>query len=242
MRRPGIRYGRILLAWAVCWVWTWGARADAPVVHIERPVGGYTSTRVLTIEGWIEGDPERAVLIVNGSERPLQMKPPEEDGGRPFSVSLLIPPGANTVVVEAENREGRGRDSVTFFANVPPLNLSVVLSWDTDGTDVDLHVIDPSGEECDYTNKETEAGGRLDVDDTDGFGPEIFTLANALAGTYRIFVHYFSDNGYPQTLATVDVILYEGTSAEKRYRYQAMLTRTGSRYEVGEFQVTPAVP
>ncbi len=215
------------------------ARADVPVVRITYPAGGYSSERVLEVKGWVRGDVDEAHLVVNGSERPLQLPAPNPDDTMPFSVTLLVAPGYNTIVVEATNDDGTGRDTVSFFANVPSLNLSVVLTWDTPGTDVDLHVIDPTGEECDYTHKETQAGGRLDVDDTDGYGPEIFTLANALEGTYKIVVKYFSDHGFAQTLATVEVILYEGTPAEKRYRFETMLTRTGSTYEVGEFQVSP---
>ena len=218
------------------------AQAGVPEVRITHPAGGYTSQRVLQVDGWVRGEVGGAHLVVNGSERPLQLPAPDEDGTMPFSVTLLVAPGYNTILVEATNDHGTGRDVVSFFANVPSLNLSVVLTWDTPGTDVDLHVIDPSGEECDYTHKQTAAGGRLDVDDTDGYGPEIFTLANALEGTYKIVVKYFSDHGFAQTLATVDVILYEGTAAEKRYRFETMLTRTGSTYEVGEFRVSPVQP
>ncbi len=75
-------------------------------------------------------------------------------------------------------------------------DLSVRISWNTDDTDVDLHVIDPTGEDCYYENKTTDLGGRLTADATEGYGPERFTLDQAKTGNYQIRVKYYesSDN------------------------------------------------
>mgnify|MGYP001221742422 CR=1 FL=1 len=214
--------------------------AQKPVVELTKPTGGYTSSRVLFVEGRIQNAPSIATLVFNGTVRPLQLSP-LGNGSASFRAALLSPPGQNTVIVEASNRFGKGRASASFYAKVPPLNLSVVLSWDTNGTDLDLHVRDPSGEECYYGHSQTRAGGKLDVDDTDGYGPEVFTLANALEGEYIVSVKYYSDNGYPQTLASVDVIVYEGTSREERHHFDVMLTRTGNSVELGRFRIQPSV-
>jgi uncharacterized protein YfaP (DUF2135 family) len=144
------------------------------------------------------------------------------------------------MVLATTNKGRTVKDVVSFYAKVPRIDLSVVLSWDTDGTDLDLHVTDPAGEECFYRHKETVAGGRLDVDDTDGFGPEVFTLANAIEGEYLVRVKYFSSHGHAQSLASVDVIMYEGTESERRQRFDVMLTRTHEIYELGRFLVKPA--
>merc|ERR1712110_1281836 len=55
-----------------------------------------------------------------------------------------------------------------------PVDFRVVLSWDVDETDVDLHVIEPSGEEAYYGHRATRCGGRVSEDMTRGYGPETY--------------------------------------------------------------------
>ena len=42
-----------------------------------------------------------------------------------------------------------------------PDALRITLAWETDANDVDLHVVDPDGEECFYNHKSTAAGLEL---------------------------------------------------------------------------------
>ena len=70
-------------------------------------------------------------------------------------------------------------------------DLVVVLTWNTDRTDVDLHLRDPNDEHCYFSERTTSMGGRLSPDVTQGYGPELFVLPRAKAGTYRIGVKYF---------------------------------------------------
>ncbi len=46
------------------------------------------------------------------------------------------------------------------------------LIWNTDGVDLDLHVIEPGGKEIYWEDPKGARGGELDVDNTKGFGPE----------------------------------------------------------------------
>ena len=71
-------------------------------------------------------------------------------------------------------------------------DLVVMIDWNTDGTDVDLHVLEPTGEECYYSNANTRIGGRLTMDVTEGYGPEMYVLEKAPPGTYEIRAKYFS--------------------------------------------------
>ena len=48
------------------------------------------------------------------------------------------------------------------------VDLRVALSWDADATDVDLWVLEPSGEKAFYRNKRTRLGGLVSRDITDG--------------------------------------------------------------------------
>ena len=46
------------------------------------------------------------------------------------------------------------------------------LIWNTDGVDLDLHVLEPGGKEIFWEDPKGAEGGELDVDNTKGFGPE----------------------------------------------------------------------
>ena len=58
---------------------------------------------------------------------------------------------------------------------------------------MDLHVIDPSGEEIYYQHKTSASGGTLDRDDTHGPGPEniFWPKGAAPTGTYKVFVKLY---------------------------------------------------
>lgn len=70
--------------------------------------------------------------------------------------------------------------------------LRVTLVWETDANDVDLHVVDPNGEECFYQNRDTRSGLFLYEDLTQGLGPEVIRTPRAEAGTYHVGVRYFA--------------------------------------------------
>ena len=77
---------------------------------------------------------------------------------------------------------------------VPDCDMRVVMAWDADETDVDLHVTEPSGEEAYYGHRRTRAGGDVSKDITDGYGPEEYLLRKAPAGGYKIRAHYFASH------------------------------------------------
>jgi len=66
------------------------------------------------------------------------------------------------------------------------------LCWETDANDVDLHVIDPSNEECFYGHNKNVSGLELYSDQTQGLGPEVIRCGKALSGTYHVGVNYFN--------------------------------------------------
>lgn len=209
-----------------------GAGSGAPTVQLSAPNGGWTTQRIVHVTGTVSDDSiPLATLVVNGGERPLKLN------GGAFDVQIVLTPGLNVVEVVATNAGGTGRAKRSFIARVPKLDVRVVLSWDTDQTDVDLHVAEPDGQEAWYGHRETPSGGNLDIDVVDGFGPEIYTQSSAQPGQYVVWVSYFSDHGHAQSQVTCDVVLFEGTEREQRLRFTSMLTRTGNRFEVGRFMV-----
>jgi tetratricopeptide (TPR) repeat protein len=70
--------------------------------------------------------------------------------------------------------------------------LRVTMCWETDANDVDLHVVDPRGEECFYRNMHNQSGLELYSDQTQGLGPEVIRTVKAIPGTYHIAVTYFN--------------------------------------------------
>lgn len=108
----------------------------------------------------------------------------------------------------------------TLAAQFSPAKADVVvmITWNTDSTDVDLHVIEPSGEECYYAHRKTAMGGELTADVTQGFGPEMYVLPGAASGTYQIKAHYFaSDRNRAGARTKVQAVVFEGwgTAREK---------------------------
>jgi len=75
-----------------------------------------------------------------------------------------------------------------------PLNvdLRIVISWDTDRTDIELHMIEPTGDKCYSFNNHTLNGGLLSQDVTQGYGPEEYIIKTAIHGEYQVFVRLFS--------------------------------------------------
>ncbi|MDQ3282559.1 MAG: hypothetical protein M3Q69_14255 [Acidobacteriota bacterium] len=76
----------------------------------------------------------------------------------------------------------------------PDADLTVELMFDTGWSYVDLHVIEPGGEDVAWNQQTSKAGGKHTGGFVFGYGPQIYTIANAPHGTYRIEAHYFSDD------------------------------------------------
>ncbi|HWU91244.1 MAG TPA: DUF2135 domain-containing protein, partial [Kofleriaceae bacterium] len=101
--------------------------------------------------------------------------------------------------------------ALTREAGVANADLLVTITWNTDNTDVDLHVIEPTGEECSYKNRRTQLGGQLTQDVTRGYGPEMYVLAHAPRGRFDVRAHYYaSDRNRASARTKVYVTLFEG--------------------------------
>jgi hypothetical protein len=72
-------------------------------------------------------------------------------------------------------------------------DVKVTLSWNN-LADVDLHVVDPYGEEIYYSHKNSVSGGALDIDNRHGYGPEniYWPARGAPTGTYEVYVHFYN--------------------------------------------------
>ena len=87
----------------------------------------------------------------------------------------------------------------------------VMLYWETDANDVDLHVRDSLGNHSWYAHKPLESGGTLYADITTGFGPECFEIVGTpSAGPYDIGVHYYRQGPMGYGMGLVQIETFDG--------------------------------
>ncbi|MFL6536051.1 MAG: YfaP family protein [Pseudomonas sp.] len=220
-----------------------------PASSVNTPPGQANTAR---ISGQIKGTPkdtgEPGQLIVNGVSLPLKV---DEEGrfDRPFS----FPNGSNSVEVRSADGQQRHR---TQFLNTSggatPAKLRVLLTWDSDGTDLDLHLVTPDGAHIWYGDRVAPNGAALDVDVTTGYGPEIFAMPVPIKGQYLVYVNYYGGgyrgdedeegDGEPVeqaqqalTTAKVTVITEEGTPSEKMETFVVPMRAVGELTLVKSF-------
>jgi uncharacterized protein YfaP (DUF2135 family) len=171
-----------------------GSRA----ITITSPRNGITTQkRVITLTGRIsrqEGDNARLFLSAMGVKQEIAVR---SDGS--FSNPVVLSHGQNTIELKlgasesvfAVAREEGVTQRLTVNKTGERSDFRATLVWNTNGSDLDLHVIDPSGRDTYYSNKRNGTT-QLDVDDTNGFGPENITNNNANSGVYHIQVINYS--------------------------------------------------
>src|ERR1041385_8511681 len=96
----------------------------------------------------------------------------------------------------------------------------VVLNWGPNPQDLDLHVVYEDSHV--YFGKKKGVDSFLDVDDTNGFGPETITINKRHPGTKYVFaIHNYSANGQYGTstlsASQAKVFVYVGESLIKSY-------------------------
>ena len=117
---------------------------------------------------------------------------------RPMAIALFAVEEHNVLKAWAEEQEWSVPVELPSLGagltGVLACDLRITLAWDADETDVDIHVTEPTGEEAYYAHNRTFSGGRVSEDITDGFGPELYEVRKAEAGTYLIRAHYFASH------------------------------------------------
>ena len=171
-------------------------------VAITSPASGtqLAANQVATTATFTNNEPDLVVsrvgFLINGS---LQEAPRAASS---FQTTAVLRTGDNTIVAVVATTDGQVFASAPVVVKSTAINNTyhIRISWDKNDTDVDLH-FSWNGNDCYYSNKSptwlsAATSPRLDVDDTNGFGPENITI-NALPGSgqYRIWVRYFSDHG-----------------------------------------------
>lgn len=171
-------------------------------------------------------------LVVNGIDMPLRI---EQDGS--FARPFIFPEGSNSVEVKSPDGQN---SKMQFYATkgqgAISARLRVVLSWDTDNTDLDLHVVTPDGQHVWYGNTLLDNGGALDIDVTTGYGPEMFSSPTPQKGRYLVYVNYYGGRSEAElTTAHLTVISEEGTINEKQESFIVPMRNAGELTLVKSF-------
>ena len=189
--------------------------------------GQQVADRTQIIRGTIEDNQaliEKLEIYVSGTTFPAEV-----DSSGNFAVPITLLSGVNVLqfityardfqnrLVETNNNQQCGDYTLTLN-NSDYAAILITLTWDKNDTDVDLYVVDPTGDYSCYYDKITSDGGELDYDDTDGYGPEHWTLTFGDTvrwdQPYRVRLHYYSDHGNGGTGYTVKIMMYENSQYE----------------------------
>lgn len=183
------------------------------------------------------------MLVVNGNALPLQT----DEQGR-FARPYAFGPGSNGI--ELRSPEGKTLQRVQFYdanSTKTRAQVRIILAWDDPQAELDLHVLTPDGGHAFFASPLLANGGGLDVDSVDGAGPEMFSIAAPLPGTYRVYVNYwgnFGASGYhfdestrqkPVITARVTLVFDENTGAERRETYTIPMRKIGDLQLVRTF-------
>ncbi len=175
-----------------------------------------------------------ARLIVNGLAMPQRI---EDDGSfaRPYAFSS----GSNSI--EVRSSDGAARLRRQFYAQpagaISP-RLRVMLAWDTDQTDLDLHVISPDGQHAWYGERSLPNGGGIDTDVTTGYGPEIYANPSPPPGLWLVYVNFYGGRASSEeglTIASLSILSNEGTRDEKQETFRIPMREAGETVLVKRF-------
>lgn len=184
------------------------------------------------------------LALAGAGERQEAIERLYEVAARPWDarfseVELVALNEMNAVVATSPTRLDTAFVDRRLLQNMP-LDLRVVLAWDSDNSDMDLWVTDPNGERCYYGNRNTWQGGLLSDDFTGGYGPEEFVLRDAKPGKYKVEANFFGDRQQIVTGATTLNLVFSTGWGTPRQKDEAVTLRLSGRSEtvfVGEFEV-----
>ena len=99
-----------------------------------------------------------------------------------------------------------------------PVAVRIIMNWNQMDVDIDMHVIEPNGEECYYGHKTTEIGARFSKDFTQGYGPEQYLLRNNFKGKYQIKTDFYGERTLTEsgpTTVNVEIYTYKNGKTER---------------------------
>jgi tetratricopeptide (TPR) repeat protein len=168
----------------------------------------------------------------------------QENAARDFGIEEVIVMEINNLIALHKKDLNISRINNKIIADLP-VDIRVVINWNKDNTDIDLWVTDPNNEDCGYSHKATELGGRISNDITGGFGPEQFMLKKAVKGKYQIKTNFFGErqavlSGPTTIMAEVYLYYQSGKQERKVITFQSEKNNNGSnndnKIQIAEFE------
>ena len=196
-----------------------------PEIEIHKPLDGdlfdTTHSLVVEVSGKIKAQTQLAetFLFLNGAPRRIEV---DEQGN--FSQPVVLIRKTNRIKIEALDIYGKtdtSEDITVNTVNLAPKDIVVYLTWDQPGVDLDLHVLGPDGVHTYYAaldpveSSEAIPQGALDLDDKNGFGPEVFSMSGDTHGQYTIEARYHHSQDNVPSQAQVTVVLYPAEPARR---------------------------
>lgn len=126
------------------------------------------------------------------------------------------------------------------YCDKMPVDVRIILNWNQMDTDIDLHIIEPTNEECYYGHKDTQIGARFSKDFTEGYGPEQYLLRNAVKGKYIIKTNYFGERALTEngpTTVMVEVYSRKGNGTIERKLQTIQLGKIKENQNLAEITI-----
>ncbi len=169
-------------------------------------------------------------IIYNAIKKPWDNRFPEIEGIMAVEMNRIISKAGKKI--DTKNIDKR------LIKNMP-VDIRIVLNWDTDNSDMDLWVSDPYDVKCFYSHPLTYTGGRMSRDFTGGYGPEEFLIKEALTGKYKIQANYYGSSAQRITGPTtiyLEIYTNYGKANEKKEVITMQLTQKASVVDIGEME------
>ena len=201
-------------------------RSDVPEFDKYEEVYAVPETRPIAPEYQVGTDPETPVKNEFTEDVPKSYKDPEKKAreerkkvrrrknfllqAAAIATSVVLTTSAMGVDILGDELNTEILDEALKHAGAKKGKITVSMLWATTD-DVDLHVITPDGTEIYYGNPQA-AGGELDVDmqvsEFVAHPIENIYFEEPERGTYKVFIHNFTDRnpGDPQVLVQVTVL------------------------------------
>ena len=179
--------------------------ADPPLGSGEGPMATVTSTPMVinggTTSATVVGSASfsRIVLAVDGVQGYYLVALPSPVGSTDLRITMCQELARTSldlqIAVGTATSIGTYQAAPVSIIEVGTGELQVSVSWDAD-SDVDLHVVDPDGDEVFFAHSAVASGGELDLDsnaacDIDHINNENITWTAAPRGQYIVRLDYY---------------------------------------------------